>query len=87
MRIFYVVDGLQVGGAESVVTNYLVWLKKQGYDVALVELHKVNSFLRQQIIDRNISIYTLYPQRKNLLDRLWQKLFGKLYSIGKFNKF
>ncbi len=75
MKIAYVIHGLGIGGAETVVTNYLIELKKQGNDVFLIELFKTDTFLRQQIIENGIKIYTLLETPIPFYKKFSRKLF------------
>ena len=59
MKVLYYIHSLTVGGAETIVTNYLIALKGHGVDVALVVNNKANTFLEDRINHANIKIYQL----------------------------
>ena len=39
MRVIYIIHSLPVGGAETLVVNYILKLKQAGIDICLVELY------------------------------------------------
>lgn len=75
MKIVYVIHGLWIGGAETVVTNYLIELKKRGNDVFLIELFKTDTFLREKIIENGIKIYTVLETPIPFYKKVLRKLF------------
>ena len=38
MKICYIIHGFQIGGAETIATNYLCELKHQGHDVYVISI-------------------------------------------------
>ena len=61
MKIAYVIHNLGVGGAETIVTNYLIALKEKGMDVVLIEFIESNSFLSTRLSKAGIEIISLFP--------------------------
>ena len=59
MRIGYYIHSLSIGGAETIVTEYLVSLKKKGHHVFLIVDQYCGSFLEKRIKDNDIRIYCL----------------------------
>lgn len=74
MKILYYIHNLGVGGAEMVVTNYLIALKERGHIVSLVVNDEKASFLTQRLTDQNIRIISL------------RSGFSKNILIGKFQR-
>ena len=86
MKIFYVIDSLNVGGAETIVTNYLIQFKQKGHEVALVELFSKKTFLRDKLIKNNIPIYTLFAQRQTFCQRVKRKIFLQHFCAKYFHR-
>lgn len=61
MRILYYIYSLPVGGAETIVTEYLGQLQKRGAEVLLVQDYRTESFLTRSLEDQGIPIVTLWP--------------------------
>lgn len=59
MKILYYIHSLNVGGAEKIVSEYLINLKTKGIDVSLVVIRHTNSFLEKRVKDAHIKIYAL----------------------------
>lgn len=77
MKILFVIHNLQVGGAEILVTNYLLKLKEMGHEVCLVQLWNINSFLKNELIDNGIPIYTLsFNCPINIINRIIRKILS-----------
>ena len=58
MKILYVIHSLTVGGAETIVTNYLIRLKEEGQDVVLIQMEDKKTFLNQQLSEAGIRVLT-----------------------------
>lgn len=67
LKILYYIHNLGIGGAETVVTDYLLALKMCGHEVALVVNDEVDSFLTKKLSSRNIRIIPLRPGRRESL--------------------
>lgn len=67
MKIIYVIHSLNVGGAETIVTEYIKCLHDIGHDVVLLELAHVDSFLYEELKKYGIKIITALPQGKSRL--------------------
>ena len=61
MRILYYIYSLPVGGAETIVTEYLGQLRKRNAEVLLVQDYRTESFLTRSLEDQGIPIVTLWP--------------------------
>lgn len=82
MKILYVIHSLPVGGAESLVVNYLLKLKERGEEVYLLELMHTDSFLTDQVVDNGINYYTLI--KNSFLERVINKFLPVLF-VRRFN--
>ena len=83
MRILYVIHNLVIGGAETVVVNYVLNLKERGEDVALLELSHKETFLAKKIREHDVPYYTLFD------DRWYNKVIRRVnhcYTLSHFNK-
>lgn len=78
MKILFNIHSLHVGGAETVVTEYLLALKKAGHDVVLVTDERKESFLQMRIDRSGIPTISLRPQNSF---SLWGK--AKRYIISR----
>lgn len=67
MRIIYYIHSLQIGGAETVVTEYLLQLLKEQVQVELVVNRKINSSLEEKLDDAGIPVISLLPENKSRL--------------------
>lgn len=59
MKVLFYIHFLTIGGAETIVVNYLIHLKEKGIDVVLVVIRHVDTFLEKRVRDAGIKIYTL----------------------------
>ena len=84
MKILYVIHGLPVGGAETLVVNYLIRLKQLGHEVGLVELRRVDTFLRDKLIENSIPVFSLMNELglKEIIINKWYPI----YWISRLNR-
>lgn len=59
MKVLFYIHFLTIGGAETIVVNYLIHLKEKGIDVVLVVIRHVDTFLEKRVRDAGIKIYVL----------------------------
>lgn len=59
MKVLYYIHSLVIGGAETIVTEYLIALKEKGVEIVLVVNQTVGSFLEKRLDDEGIKIYAL----------------------------
>lgn len=71
MRVLYIIHSLPVGGAETLVVNYILKLKEYGIDVCLIERYHTESFLSNKIKDADIPYYTLHKSHNLYLNQLF----------------
>lgn len=62
MKILYNIHSLEIGGAETVVVNFLIALKKMGHDVVLVLDERKEGFLQDKVDQCGIPTRALRPQ-------------------------
>ena len=84
MRVIYIIHSLPVGGAETLVVNYILKLKQAGIDICLVELYHTDSYLSTKIQDCGIPYYTLQKSNSRI-KHLFQRFFYD-DSLRKLNK-
>ena len=81
MKVLYFIHNLHIGGAETIVTQYLIELHHHGIEVILVEENKVSSFLRDRIIDDGIRVYTLFDIETS--NRVINKIYRMMHPTQK----
>lgn len=88
MKIMYVIHGLCIGGAETLITNYLIELKRKGYEVYLVELVHVNSYLYKRLVDENVTVIYLCASKQQdiSIKAVISKLISKISRINRINE-
>lgn len=84
MRVIYIIHSLPVGGAETLVVNYILKLKQAGVDICLVEFYHTDSYLSTKIQDSGIPYYTLQKSNSRI-KHLFQRFFYD-DSLRKLNK-
>lgn len=84
MRVIYIIHSLPVGGAETLVVNYILKLKQAGIDICLVEFYHTDSYLSTKIQDCGIPYYTLQKSNSRI-KHLFQRFFYD-DSLRKLNK-
>lgn len=92
MKTLYYIHTLGIGGAETIVVNYLLALQEYGYEVALVVNDNKDSFLTQRLLDKKIRIHALRPDSAkgvigkckrgiwkytNYYQKRWQQIFDE----------
>lgn len=87
MNIAYYIHSLAVGGAESVVTNYLIQLQGKNHVILIVNYLDGNSFLAKKLQDRGVKIYSLLQGPNVIVFKGIDKIFNtKLDCSRKFDK-
>lgn len=74
MKIIYIIHSLPVGGAETLVVNYILKLKQAGIDICLVERYHTESYLSTKIQNSGIPYYTLRKTKSRIMN-LFQSFF------------
>lgn len=79
MKIMHVLPTLNVGGAETMVVDYLIEMKKLGHDVSIFLLIKMETNLYKKLLDNKISIYAV-SNKNNILINLYNIIIRKLFA-------
>ena len=85
MRILFYTYSLPVGGAETIVTEYLQKLKDRGHEVFLVQDFYTDSFLTQRLKNSGIPIYTLW--KGNAASSLGKNMKRAARAVGLQGRF
>lgn len=88
MKVLFYIHSLVVGGAETIVTNYILGLKERGIETVLVVNRHENTFLEKGLNDANVKIYALdkqIPQSK-IKKIFWHVKLRLTNYRKKFNK-
>lgn len=85
MRILYYIYSLPVGGAETIVTEYLGQLRQRGAEVLLVQDYRTESFLTRSLEEQSIPIVTLWPGSVD--SKLGQAAKKAARGVGLYRKF
>ena len=93
MKILYYIHALYVGGAETLITNYLISLREAGNDVVLVVNLEKDTFLSRALYDKGIKIIplnrsscsSLVRRAKSVLKKVtgYSKIWEKMYREEK----
>lgn len=74
MKILFNIHSLRIGGAETVVVNDLLAIRKLGHDVVLVVGEREESFLQDKVDQNGIRTISLMPQNS-------RSFFGKVKRL------
>lgn len=85
MRILYYIYSLPVGGAETIVAEYLRQLRQQGAQVLLVQDYRTDSFLTRSLEEQGIPMVTLWPGSGE--SKLGQTAKKAARGVGLYRKF
>lgn len=87
MRVAFYTYTLAIGGAETIVVNYLLGLKKRGVEVVLIEDYFTDSMLSKKLSDNNIPIINLLESSKNTkFGKVKKFISRRVISILKLNR-
>lgn len=85
-KIFQLLYSLNDGGAESLVKNYSLMLKQDGFDVYVIIIYpNKKSSVYKALEENGIKIISLYPER-NFIFRLINRLYGRLFLTKRLKK-
>lgn len=79
-RIAFYIDTLSVGGAETIAVNYLIVLRRRGYDVCLIELYETDSFLTAQLRAADVPVFNLFHVGGSRFSGLLFKVKKRLFA-------
>ena len=83
MRILFVNNGLGMGGIEVVTANYLVLMKRRGYDVCFLEFWHKPSPLYSRLAEADIPVYSVFHKTHNIFTRVVNKVLGGIILKNK----
>ena len=69
MKVLFYLHSLCIGGAETVVTEYLLQLKRRDIDVILLVNNYTESYLEKQVVDSGVEVVSIYSRHRNILIR------------------
>lgn len=84
MKIAFFTHSLNVGGAETIVTEYLLELSRR-HEVLLIELEYTDSFLYDKLKAAGIKIYDVLPNIRGFLGRIIRWLIFKFFYRWRIN--
>ncbi len=83
MKILYYIHALYVGGAETLITNYLLRLREMGNDVVLVVNQEEDSFLAKALTEKEIKIIPLNAACRTKAQRYLRLGLRKIFGYRK----
>ena len=88
MRVLLYIHNLQIGGAEKIVSDYSVELKKKGIEIALLVNNLTDSFFERRVREHKIRIFTLNNPfyKKPVLGffaKVYDKFIGRRIRINR----
>lgn len=89
MKVMFTIDSLNMGGAEHLITDYMIKLHLLGYETILLELYKVDSILAKKLTKNNIKVIPLYKyENKELLRKIKRRVVPYIakYKVNKIVK-
>ena len=85
-KIFQLLNSLNDGGVSSLVRNYSLMLKQDGFDVYVIVIYPNKKSSVHKALEKNgIKIISLYPER-NLIFRLINRLCGRFILKKKLKR-
>ena len=81
MKVLFVIHQLKMGGAEAIVTNYALQMKKMGIDVAVLEIWHVNTILFQKMKNASIPVFSIFKE-SNIVTRIINHLYPSKKSLN-----
>ena len=84
MKVLFYIGTLGVGGAEKIITDYMIGLKNHGVETAIIVNYRANSFIEEKIENAGIKIYALdNVMPGNSVGALIWKIKIRLKNYGK----
>ncbi len=83
MKILYYIHALYVGGAETLITNYLLRLREMGNDVVLIVNQEEDSFLAKALTEKEIKIIPLNAACRTKAQRYLKLGLRKIFGYSK----
>lgn len=57
MKVLFVIHHLKMGGAQTIVTNYALQMKKMGIEVAVLDIWHFNTILFRKLKNASIPVF------------------------------
>ena len=83
MKILYYIHALYVGGAETLITKYLINLNNSENEVVLVVNNEEDSFLTQELINAGIKIISLNKHKRSFLFKYVELAFRSIFGYSR----
>ena len=84
MKVMYYIHNLSVGGAETLVVNYLIKLKEKGCQVVLVEGEILDTMLERRLRQQGIRTVGLMPSFSyTFFGKVKRIIAGKVCNVSK----
>lgn len=85
MKIVHCLNSLNIGGAESLVSDYAVYLKEKGFDVTIVVFNQYKeSILHDKLVNNDIHPIYLSDDKRH---GVWGGIYDKTALVLKWKRF
>lgn len=81
MKVLFVIHHLKMGGAETIVTNYALQMKKMGIEVAVLDIWHFNTILFQKLKNASIPVFSIFKE-SNIVTRIINHIYSPKKSIN-----
>lgn len=82
MKVLFVIHHLKMGGAETIVTNYALQMKKMGIEVAVLDIWHFNTILFRKLQNANIPVFSIFKE-SNIITRIINHLYPSKRGLMK----
>lgn len=81
MKVLFVIHHLKMGGAETIVTNYALQMKKMGIEVAVLDIWHFNTILFRKLKNASIPVFSIFKE-SNIITRIINHLYPSKKSLN-----
>ena len=81
MKVLFVIHHLKMGGAEAIVTNYAIQMKKMGMEVAVLDIWHFNTILFRKLKNACIPVFSIFND-SNLVTKIINHLYPSKKSLN-----
>lgn len=81
MKVLFVIHHLKMGGAEMIVTNYALQMKKMGIEVAVLDIWHFNTILFRKLKNASIPVFSIFKE-SNIISRIINHLYPSKKSLN-----
>lgn len=81
MKVLFIIHHLKMGGAEAIVTNYALQMKKMGIEVAVLDIWHFNTILFRKLQNANIPVFSIFKE-SNIITRIINHLYPSKISLN-----